>query len=1053
MPAARLVDPGGPAPRSWDGPLAALFPGDGRLEIAGGPWAVLGGPGTGKSALLVDLAAAHVAAGVPADAVLIAAPAKEAANRLREDLARRLPGAAAGGGGMVRAVHSLAFALVREAMVRRGEPEPRLMPGARQDAWIRDLLTGEEADGGAGWPDRLRPALGMRGFARQVRDLILRAQERGVDAAGLIALGEAHGVPEWTAVGGFLRRYRQAVRLLGSADLNAAELVSAALAEIDADPGLLDRLGVEVLLVDDAEHLDPQSAELLRRILARARVGVLTGDHDQSVLGFRGADPAFLDGAAPAERTIVLHRSRRLPAPVAIAANRLAARLPGNPPQRGVRGRAADPGADPALRVAVFATGTAERAAVADHLRRAHVVDGVAWGEMAVLLRSGAAESALHRSLARAGVPVQVDPTDVVLAEQRMVAALLLAMRALVEPLPESSWEALLTGPLGEADPVTLARVVRGVRRLAPGGRAMERIIALLAAPEPDEDDAALLAGLGARERAVLERPLRVLAAGRAALDQGVELVLWEMWAASGLADHLMARSLRGGAAGSAADRDLDAVMTLFDFAGDLVEQAPALTVAGFVAKVAEQELPTGARDRRGIARDAVSVISAHAALGREFAVVAVAGVQEETWPSLGVTGSVVRQQELVDLLDHGIDPGTPVSRVADRLDEERRLLHVAITRATRSVLVTAVDAPDDEGEPSRFLGELAVPEDAGADPAAAEAEPAAPAPEPPATIPAVPRVLAEGPLTAELRAAAADPGQGPGRRARAAAQLARLAAAGVPGAHPDQWWGIAERSTGEPVLAGPMRLSPSKVGRILRCPLRALLEPPARGPALATGTAFHRVAQALAEGVDPAEGEQELRAVLPRLLDEPGWRVDVLAEEWAAALRSWAGFAAGEAVGVEVPVRVPVTGEVTLAGRIDRLVGDADSGYVVVDIKTGANPPPAAEVEEDAQLAVYQLALAGGALVEGPRGPEIVAGEGLRPGGAMLVHPRAPRSGGEPTVRVQSAPTPAQLGLWRGRVLAAAEASRGPGATALPGPWCEGCPVRLACPTTGQLR
>ena len=99
---------------------------------------------------------------------------------------------------------------------------------------------------------------------------------------------------------------------------------------------------------------------------------------------------------------------------------------------------------------------------------------------------------------------------------------------------------------------------------------------------------------------------------------------------AAGLADHLMAVSLRGGAAGSAADRDLDGGMTFFDFLGDLVEGDPSVTIAAVVREIAAHELPTGARDRRGAEREAVVILSAHAALGREWEAVAVAGVQEE---------------------------------------------------------------------------------------------------------------------------------------------------------------------------------------------------------------------------------------------------------------------------------------------------------------------------------------------------------------------------------------------------------------------------------------
>ena len=190
---------------------------------------------------------------------------------------------------------------------------------------------------------------------------------------------------------------------------------------------------------------------------------MVTGDRDQSVLRFQAPIP-FLDGIAAPERRIVLHSSWRATPEIAVAANRVSSRLPGTPPERGIRGMRIG-GERPAARVVVHDTGMGEKATIADFLRRAHLEDGVAWKDMAVLVRSGAGESALHRSLARAGVPVRMDPTDVVLGEQRMVAALVLALRAVDEGLEPSEWERLLTGPLGNADPVTLTRLVRGVRR------------------------------------------------------------------------------------------------------------------------------------------------------------------------------------------------------------------------------------------------------------------------------------------------------------------------------------------------------------------------------------------------------------------------------------------------------------------------------------------------------------------------------------------------------------------------------------------------------------
>ncbi|NEK06069.1 ATP-dependent helicase, partial [Rhizobium leguminosarum] len=160
------------------------------------------------------------------------------------------------------------------------------------------------------------------------------------------------------------------------------------------------------------------------------------------------------------------------------------------------------------------------------------------------------------------------------------------------------------------------------------------------------------------RELSILGHVRAVLDAGRGELAQGsIEDVLWAVWNATGLANRLLTAALRGGATGSQADRDLDAVMALFDAAGDYVERrVGGSNVAGFVAHIAEQELPTGVRDRRTATPDAVALLTAHGAVGREFHTVVVAGVQEMQWPSLAETGTMFCQEELVDLVDNNVD-------------------------------------------------------------------------------------------------------------------------------------------------------------------------------------------------------------------------------------------------------------------------------------------------------------------------------------------------------------------------------------------------------------
>ena len=118
------------------------------------------------------------------------------------------------------------------------------------------------------------------------------------------------------------------------------------------------------------------------------------------------------------------------------------------------------------MSVRVAASPHAESALIVDALRRAHLIDGVPWSQMAVIVRSvRQTGAALARALTAAGVPVVTPPSGVPLAEQPAARAMLTVLAAAADGLDGDRALDLLTGPIGRVDPVSLRQLRRALRR------------------------------------------------------------------------------------------------------------------------------------------------------------------------------------------------------------------------------------------------------------------------------------------------------------------------------------------------------------------------------------------------------------------------------------------------------------------------------------------------------------------------------------------------------------------------------------------------------------
>ncbi len=1019
------------------------------VSHSGGPLLVLAGPGTGKTATIVETVAHRIEhRGLDPARVLVLTFSRKAAGELRERIAGRLHRTIRE--PLALTFHSYAYALVRREFALLGEEPPRLLSGPEQLLEVRRLLRGELADGAAHWPEALRPALATRGFAEELRDFLLRAAERGMDGRRVTALGRQRRREDWMAAGRFLDRYAARFDLAPVAAYDYAEIVRIAAALLSrAATRQRERQAYDVVLVDEYQDSDPAQESLLRALAGDGRELIAVGDPDQSIYAFRGADvraitefPDRFRAADGRPAPVVALGTNRRSGPVLLAASRrIAQRLPGA--QAGHRELASRPGAEPGeIRIAVAESASQEAALIADTLRRAHLAGGVPWSSMAILVRSATRQvPLLRRALSASGVPVSVAGDELPLPEEPGTRPLLTLLRCALRPgtLDEQTAADLLTGPLGGTDALGLRRLRRWLRTVsdtASAGTGPRRDAAgdLLAAAILDPRELIMVPKTVA---APADKLARLLSIARDAIAAGhtAEETLWAVWDASGLAPAWQAASAAGGAAGAAADRDLDAVLALFDAAARFTDTLPPGTPALFLDSLAGQEIAGDTLAEQATRDEAVRILTAHRSKGLEWDLVVVAGVQEETWPDLRLRGSLLGTGELADAVsspaaDAAAADAAAAALASKLLAEERRLFYVAVTRARRTLLVTAVGGDGADTRPSRFLAELA-----GDDIEVRRArEPGH-------------RWLSLAALTADLRRTAADRSRPLPVRRAAAAELARLAGAGARGAHPGHWYALMPLSDAGPIATAgeQVRLSPSQVEAFTRCGLRWLLESAAgagRSDVLRhLGTVIHAAAVLAAGGASDGEISSRIDDIWHHLDFGSVWysaKQREQAERMVRKFLDWHAANPRELIAVEQALQVQI-GQVQITGRVDRLERDDRSRAVVVDLKTGATAPREEDLGRHPQLGVYQLAVLLGAFER----------FGLTdPGGAELVQVGKAALTARARIQPQRALGDDDDPAWaKDLVETVAAGMAGPVFTARVNPGCRTCPVASCCP------
>jgi DNA helicase-2/ATP-dependent DNA helicase PcrA len=801
-----------------------------------------------------------------------------------------------------------------------------------------------------------------------------------------------------------VRAYTERKQLLEAMDFGDQVARAATVARGHPEVGAIERDRYRIVLLDEYQDTSHAQVVLLRALFGDGHPVTAVGDPCQSVYGWRGASAGTLDRFAaefrradgqPARelslttswrnRPEILDVANVLSRPLRAAGHKVAELSPAP--------RVAARASEATVHCALLSTYADEATWLASRVARAWQVAAGMDAEpidipvekrptTAVLVRTRAQIQPIETALRDRGVPVEVVGLGGLL-DTPEVRDVVSTLRVLADPAEGAALLRLLTGPRWRIGPRDLVALHRRSRDLAARRRAVHGADDEPALSGEPLEDASLIEALddlgeaeryspdGYRRFAALRDELRGL---RRRLDQPLPDLVADVERTTGLDVEV---ALRPGDAGLARGH-LDA---LGDIAARFASESEGPTLSAFLAFLATAEL-----EERGLApgqvevvEGAVQILTAHAAKGLEWDVVAVAGLTAGVFPGrssaadhwlhgLGVLPFPLRGDRagLPELdLSNAVDQ-KGVARAVEAFEdawaahderEERRLAYVAMTRPRRLLLCSGYwwgESWKRPRPPSPFLVDVRDRCLAGAgvvDEWATQ-----------------PLDDAQNP-TAERVPSASWPADPLGSRRplleEAAAMVRGALAAGGPPSTVDDVVTLLlaerDRLTPDPDVpvdvAVPAHLSvsqlvtlhrdPQRLARMLRRPLPAPPNPYAR-----RGTAFHA-------WLEQRFGSGALVQLFD--LDEvPGAADDAAPDEELAVLQERflaSGWADRVPLRVEVPF-VTVVGGVVVRGRMDAVYADGD-GYDVVDWKTGAVPGGAEASAAAVQLAAYRLAWA----------------------------------------------------------------------------------------------
>ncbi len=624
------------------------------VNVLSGPLLVLAGAGTGKTRVVTCRIARLIRRRVRPDRILAVTFTNKAADEMHER-ALELIGRRMTCRPEISTFHSLCVRILRRHAKRLGYPA-RFAIYDRGDqeslarTVLRELKTPEAA---------LRP--------RDLLYLVERWKTAAVSPHQ--AADRASTEREYLAAAGY-RRYQQALRTAGAMDFNDLLMLTEQLFAQFPQVGKQEAARFDHLLVDEYQDTNPIQYRIVKTLAAQHRNLCVVGDDDQSIYAFRGAEVGHIlhfQHDWPDARVIRLETNYRSTQNILDWANRLI----GFNRQRYEKTLHAMCSGEPP-RVQQLPDEQAEAQAVVADIAARLRLPGRSPRDFAILCRTNEQPRVFEQELRLAGVPY-VLLGSMSFYDRREIRDLLAYLKLLVKP----------------DDDVALLRVIntppRGlghttVRRLSDEALQAGKPLWDLLARAGRRDDLPAAARSGAQRLSRLVRELK-----RALRTRPLAEVVHHLVERIGYRDEIA----RLYSDPNEQQARWAAVENLVNAVSEYAQREKKPTLDGFLQEVALAGTEDSRQRERRSDRDAVSLMTLHAAKGLEFPEVYLVGMEE-------------------GLLPHK----RAVEQGQGAVEEERRLCYVGVTRAQHRLTLTMALARLKWGKPrpttpSRFLYEL----------------------------------------------------------------------------------------------------------------------------------------------------------------------------------------------------------------------------------------------------------------------------------------------------------------------------------------------------------